>query len=95
MKVTGDAVKQLGLSIESKRLPWLPVLQSPAFPLRSNLRASRSNANGNNIVLPHLSSAYALTIKQMVIHPPFKTASDLKKCSLWPYSCNLTLVEYQ
>jgi hypothetical protein len=51
MKATGDAVKQLGISIESKGLPWIPVLQSPGFAQRQSLRADRSNINGKNTVL--------------------------------------------
>jgi hypothetical protein len=52
MKVTGDAVKQLGISIESKR-PWLPLLQSPMFAQRQSLRAGRSNATGKDIALTY------------------------------------------
>jgi hypothetical protein len=43
IKVTSDAVKQLGMSIESKWLPWLPVSQSSGFSQRQELRAGRSN----------------------------------------------------
>jgi hypothetical protein len=51
MKVTGDTIKHLGMSIESKRLPWMPMLQSPGFTQRQNLRADRGNINGKNTVL--------------------------------------------
>ena len=38
-----DVVKhRLGMSIESKRLLQMPVLQSPSFPQRQILRASHS-----------------------------------------------------
>jgi len=61
IKVTGDAVKQLGMSIESKRLPWLPISQNPAFSQRQDLRAGRSNISGKNIVIPYRSSICTLT----------------------------------
>jgi hypothetical protein len=42
-QATSDTMKnRLGLSIDSKRLPRMPVLQSPASRQREMLRASRS-----------------------------------------------------
>jgi hypothetical protein len=61
IKVTGDAVKQLGMSIESKRLPWLPVSQSPGFSQRQDLRADRSNIGGKDIDIPYRLSTCTLT----------------------------------
>jgi len=56
IKVTSDVVKQLGMSIESKWLPWLPVSQNPAFSQHQDLRAGCSNISGKNIVIPYHSS---------------------------------------
>jgi len=49
LKATGDAMKNLRKSIDSKRLPWFPLTtQSPLSSVRQTLRDGRSDSENGN-----------------------------------------------